>query len=253
MPVLLWAYLSDARPLLGARRDGYLLIACALVGISWLALAVGEARPEVWWGAAGVFAVAESASRAASVGALTEIGRSRAAVGRFAAASFGLTQLAMLVAPTVLYASAFMLGSAALGVGLAVGLVLAVIVLITTLSSDDLPPVPAPPAGTGTPRFFRSSAFAAVLPLLVCAGLATVPARLVGAQLSAVHRIRISGSAMPWTTHALEVAAAAFYLLACRHLRFGPCCAWRCWPTRLPSPCTRSSRAAGIFPWWIPP
>jgi hypothetical protein len=26
---------------------------------------------------------------------------------------------------------------------------------------------------------------------------------------------------MPWTTHALEVAAAAFYLLACRHLRFG--------------------------------
>lgn len=97
--ILLWAYLTDAVPVWGTRREGYLLLTGLMMALVWLVLVFTSNHFAVWVVAAVQLNLGASVSRAAIVGALAEIGRRRAATGRLTAGYIGLNQLAALVAP----------------------------------------------------------------------------------------------------------------------------------------------------------
>lgn len=204
--VLLWAFLSDAVPLWGTRREGYLLLMALVAAVVWLALAVGAEYRWAWLAAAVPLGLAASFSHATIAGALTEIGQRRAATGRLASASFGLAQLAGLTWTPLTFMSTFT--SIALGSGIAAALALAVVLLIVTLTDEGAPA--RPPAASEVririSRFVRSRPFWASFAVLFWAGLATVPTFLIDRHRSVVHPDHLGPG---WTAPAGALAATA--------------------------------------------
>jgi MFS family permease len=95
---LVWAYLSDRVALLGTRREGYLLVACAVSAAAWVA------APFVPTTMAPLLVLSIALGTGAAIagpaidGALVEISRRQTASGRYAALLVGLPALAALIA-----------------------------------------------------------------------------------------------------------------------------------------------------------
>jgi len=220
--ILLWAYLSDAVPLWGTRREGYLMLACLVAAVAWLAVAVANGHHIAWLVAAVPLGFAASMSRAAIAGALTEIGQRRAATGAYAASRTALVSLASLASQPLLVWSAWAAyASIWLIAGVAAGLALAVLGLTATLS-DTAAPVLAPPPPVTIGRFLRSRALWTAVPLLVCAGIARVPQGLLMLELRETHADRFLMLFPGWEGPAVAIAAAVVYLLASRRVGFAP-------------------------------
>jgi MFS family permease len=219
MPALLiplWAYLVDRFPLLGTRREGYVMLSCLLTIPAWLALALGGAEYGTWLAVAVPMGFAGSLSRAVVAGALAEIGHRRAATGRLAAAHAAMLVLATIAVQPVMWVTDL---SIAWMAGIAAGLALSVVLLTAILSNDDAPePAPEPPPETRArrPRFFLSRRFWALVPLLVCGAIATVPQTLLTWRVRATHDTSFG----TWQLQQVAaIAAAVGYALLCRRMR----------------------------------
>jgi hypothetical protein len=166
------------------------------------------------------FGLAGALSRAAIVGALAEIGRRGATTGRLAAANVGLAHIAAMAARPVMMSLGLVSIWAAAGV--AIGLALAVVLLIVTLSDDEVPALPAgPETRVGSPSFLRSRALWASLPALVCAGAAATPDALITMRVRATHDLGVETWQMQqWLKGAAMIAAAIGYALLCRRIPF---------------------------------
>ena len=174
-----------------------------------------------WLAVAAPIGLASSVARAAIVGALAEIGQRRAVTGPLAAAHLGLANLAQfaLVPATLAIATTSIWFTS----GAAIGLALAVVFLIVTLSDDDRPapaPVGTPVTRVSIPTFLRSRSFWASAAVLGCAGIASVPSTLVREQLRAAHGGSSEQWAAAWTTPAITIAACGLYLLVSRRVSF---------------------------------
>jgi len=218
--ILLWAYLSDAVPLWGTRREGYLMLACLVAAVAWLAVAVANGHYIAWMVAAVPLGFAASMSRAAIAGALTEIGRRRGATGPYAAARNILLSLASLASqPLLVWSGWAAYTSIWLIAGVAAGLSLAVIGLTATVSDDGSPvPTPAPPVTVR--QFLRARALWTAVPLLVCAGVARVPQGLMMLELRETHADRFLMLFPGWDGSVAAIVAAAAYLVASRRAGF---------------------------------
>lgn len=218
MLLLLWAFLSDRVALWGTRREGYVLFTSLLVPIAWLLTVVPGNRPAVWIVAALLFGAASSVTRAATSGALTEIGQRRATTGRLSAAFIAVSQLGVLASYALSTASELL--SPWITFGAAIGLSLAVVLLIITTADDGTAPSPAPEAPRPSiPRFLGSRAFWSSFAVCVLAGAATVPNELrVNPQRTSEGA---AASLAPWMIHICFIGAAAGYFAGCRRLRFG--------------------------------
>jgi len=218
--VLLWAYLSDAVPLWGTRREGYLMLSGLVVAVVWIALAAAGARPMAWYVAAAPLGLASAIARVAIAGGLTEIGRRRGVTGPLAAAQVALLQIAVLASAPLLRWSAWAaFDSIWLVAGVAAGLALA-LVMLTAALSDDAPPAPPPGPTVTVPRFLRSRALRSALPMLAFLSVAVVPTSLLVLELRESHGERIYGFLPEWEGQIIAVAAIAGYLLASRRVRF---------------------------------
>jgi hypothetical protein len=225
--ILLWAYLSDVVPVMGTRREGYLMLASVLMAASWVTIAIRHEHYGIWLAVSAPLGLAAATSRAAIAGALAEIGRRRAATGRLAAAYTGLNELAGLAGQPMMLLTFTSLTFIA---GLAAGLALSLVLLIVTLSlSDDRSPAPplATEARVTIPRFLRSRTFWVLVLLFACAGFATVPKAVLDLSLHAAHdtgdhswQADIQTRQMHrWMTGAVSIAVAIGYALLCRRTR----------------------------------
>ena len=218
--ILLAAYLTDAVPLWGTRREGYLMLSCLVAAVVWIALAAAGARPMAWYVAAVPLGAASAIAEVAIAGGLTEIGRRRGATGQLAAAQVAMVQIAVLASDPLLRWSAWAaFRSIWLVAGVAAGLALALVMLTATLS-DDAAPAPPPGPTVTVPRFLRSHALRSALPMLACVGVAVVPVGLLVMELHERHGEEIYGFFPQWERQIFAIAAIAGYLLACRHIRF---------------------------------
>jgi hypothetical protein len=217
---LLLAYLTDRLALWGARREGYLMLSVLVMAALWMAIAATQDHPMAWSAVAVPFGLASVLAHATVVGALAEIGRRRAATGWLAASNVGLANLGSFAAPWA------MTGLAVTSIwavaGAAMGLALALVLLIVTLSDDDAPATGSMPGtGVGIPTFLRSRAFWALLPVLICSGIATVPQTT----LISLHRAALAPSAdigemQAWLGTGTAIAVPAAYALLSRRVRF---------------------------------
>ena len=216
--MLLWAYLSDRVALWGTRREGYVLFTALMTAVVWLLTAVAGNRQPVWFIAAALFGAAWAVSRAATSGGLAEIGQRRAATGRLGAAYIGVTQLAAIA--TILTSMVSELLSPRMMAGLAIGLSLAVVVLIVALPDDGAAP-PSPLHRPSIPRFLASRAFWSSFAVCALAGAATVPNELMVETRHTPEGAALLVGVAPWMIRVCAVGAAAVYFLCCRRIRFG--------------------------------
>jgi MFS family permease len=220
---LLWAYLSDVAPVWGTRREGYLVITSLMMAIGWLAmLAVGDHLVS-WVALSVLFGLAVAASRAATLGALAEIGRRRAITGPLAAVSFGVGELGLLAGGGLLTALEPLDRGWSAGVG--AGVALAVVVLVATMLDDSasapaIEPPAAPAERVSIPSFLRSRTFWASFAVLVCAGAATVPREFLNIRLRFLQRGELETIGQQWVQPVIAIAVAGVYALACRYVRF---------------------------------
>lgn len=217
---LLFAHLSDRVPLWGTRREGYLMLAFLIMAGVWLALAFASQHGLIWFAAVVPFILAASIAGAAIAGALAEIGQRRAATGRLAAAQFGLARLAVLASGPLEAWSNWAAFSSITLVGLvSAGICLTAVLMIAMVSDDDTPP-PEPAPRASVAAFLRSPLFRATLPLLICAGAATVPDRLLNRAISQQFGDQTLCLRFQWRIPVVTVVATAAYLMTCRRLRF---------------------------------
>jgi MFS family permease len=215
--MLLWAFLSDRVPLWGARREGYVLFAALLTALVWLVSAVAGDHQTTWFIAAALFGAASAVSHVATSGGLAEIGQRRSATGRLSAAYVAFVQFG--VTATFLISTASRLVSSWILAGLAIGLSLAVVVLIITLPDDAAAP-PSPVPHPSIPRFLASRAFWSSFAICALAGAAAVPNELTVEPRNMPEHVAVVGLA-PWMIHVTTIGAAAIYFLCCRSIRFG--------------------------------
>jgi len=215
---LLWAYLSDRVPVMGSRREGYVVLAGLVTAVVWLGVAAGDDHPWAWRAAALPFGLADAVSRVAILGALAQIGRRRTTTGRLAALNVGLAELALLGARALMMP--FSDASIWLTAGIAVGLALALVLLVVALSDDDAPALAAAPeTHVGIPSFLRSRAFWASLPVLACAGILTMSEatrHLSPRVTDDVDRWQMQR----WFSGAGMIGASIGYTILCRRIRF---------------------------------
>jgi hypothetical protein len=216
VPILLWAYLSDTVPLWRSRREGYVALASIALAAATVAVAL-SGRRVIWYAAAVPFGVATAFARAAILGALAEIGQRRSVTGALAGAHVGLKNLADLsvlaATPVMAVQSAFLLA------GVSVGLVLALLLMIATLSGDGAP-APVPEPGRALRRFLRSGAFWSTFAVVACAGLATVPPSFLTQQLRAADTGVVANWSIEELRYVVTALAAFAYLAASRRFAF---------------------------------
>ena len=225
--MLLWAFLSDRVALWGTRREGYVLFTALLTALVWLVTAVAGNGQPVWFIAAALFGAASAISRVATSGALAEIGQRRAATGRLGAAYIGIAQLGAMA--TFLMGMVSALVSPWMVAGLAVGLSLAVVVLIIALPDDGAALPSSPMHRPSIPRFLASRAFWSSFAVCALAGAATVPDELLVEPRHTPEGPAIIDWVSPWMTPASFVGAAAIYFFCCRWIRLACSCGSR-WP-----------------------
>jgi hypothetical protein len=218
--LLLWAFLSDRVALWGTRREGYVLFTALLVPIAWLLTVLPGDHHALWIVAALLFGTASAVARAAPPGALAEIGQRRAATGSLSAAFIAVAQLGVLASFALSTASELL--SPWITFGVAIGLSLAVVLLVITAADEGTAPSPALPPGAprpSIPRFLGSRAFWSSFAVCVLAGAATVPNELlVNPQKTSEGA---AASLAPWMIHVCFIGAAASYFVGCRRIRFG--------------------------------
>jgi MFS family permease len=217
---LLWAYLSDAVPLWGTRREGYVILTGMLTAIAWIGIAVASSAIAAWIVGAALLGLLASVSRAAVLGALAEIGQRGSSTGRLAAAYAGVAQIGVLAATPLSLTWTYAPFPLPLTAGVAAGLCLAVVAVAATLS-DRASPSPHPRVESIRLRaFFRSRPFGTSACVLACAGIAAMPRELLKKQSEHLY-----GPYLAWwsslTVPALVILGAAVYLLACRRVAFG--------------------------------
>jgi MFS family permease len=220
LPVLLepvFGYLCDRVPLMGTRREGYLLTACLLSAGAWLLVVVAPKSAGPWLAMAAALSLGSILGTVATNGAVAEIAQRRAATGRLGAAVValhsGTLALTLLWFPLV---GGHLGRTAAQGAGFMVSVVLA-IVFLSHETADAAPPVARrEPARLGP--FLRSRAFWVVVAIEALANVTRTGIRSPDA----------AGSPSPSTAelaHAIHagtlgtVLAAGAYALLCRRLR----------------------------------
>jgi MFS family permease len=166
---LVWAFVSDRRPLLGSRRVGHLVLGCTITVMVW---AVAPFVPETrgWWAGIEVgLGVGAAISRAALNGALVELARRYRAPARLAAATVGGPYLVMLLGPPLFS----MLLERPPGWTAAVGAVLALSVGLAAIVSEESAATPDEPAHESgpAPSLFRSRTFWAAFAFMAGARL----------------------------------------------------------------------------------
>jgi hypothetical protein len=124
---LVSAYLTDRRPLLGSRREGYLLVGCAFTLMGWAAAPFVPLT--IVWGIAVelILRTGAAISFAALHGAVVELSRRHGAPGRLAAGTIGLPNAAALLATPLFsflgFRSLFAIAGLGAAIALSMGLV----------------------------------------------------------------------------------------------------------------------------------
>ena len=217
-PTLLWAYLTDVLPLLGTRREGYLLLTGIMSAVAWGVLVVASDQLFILYGTAALLGVAIGVTRAVVLGGLAEIGQRREISGQLAAAYLGVTQIGLLAGWVVTRPLGLMSRAWTAGLGAALGLSL--VVVVVTLADERQPsPAVLPAARISVPRLLRSRAFWVSFAVLFFGGLATVPASIIALAHARLTHTPYQDPHAQWSSGVIALAAAALYAIACRFLR----------------------------------
>jgi hypothetical protein len=217
LPALLapvWAYLSDRLPVMGTRREGYLVLGGTLAVAGWAAAPLLPATPSVWLADGALLYLATNMVRVIAHGALAEIGQLRRCTGLLAAGQVGLLPLGGLAAaPLLEVVMPRPIGwTAAVGAAAALSVVLLAMLL------------PEPAGGAGGAQSPAAVTLPSWLGSRRCWGpmLVAVCAAPTGLRDSTQLLILTASftDELRWRGHVVEAlavpSAAAVYLLLCR-------------------------------------
>jgi hypothetical protein len=236
---LLWAFLSDAVPIMGTRREGYLLLAAILT----LAASVGAIfAPHAFASSMAVVlavGVGAAVATAATWGALAELGQRLGASGRLAAAAVGL--------PTLVSSAMFpveerlMFVSANWSLGLTAVLAASLLLLLVVLSDEGgAAPTRAASPPVERPTSLLARSFWIVFVIGACGALAMTPARL-GRNLAKVPS-EVS-LLLSFEHSAATFASALVYALVCWRVSLRKL-------LRLSLLAQSAAAIAALMPWW---
>jgi hypothetical protein len=218
----LWAYLCDRLPIMGMRREGYLLVAAVILGLAWLGAALLPRGFTPWLLVGLVLNLGFVLARTAVQGALVELGRRHAAAGRLAAGFAAIEAAKWLLAqPLVEHLSPRPIGwTAGVGAALAVSIVIVVAVLS---DESEAPQVTEPEAGRlSVWAFLRSRTFWSVLVATTLVEIARFSDDVLRVQVMPEVSVTADEARRMWLTGLIvRMVAAGLYMAACRRVAMG--------------------------------